>query len=106
MRALPPAIQPQFTDEKGAALILGWSVKTLQKKRSRGEGPPYYRQPRLIRYNIQELSDWMQRFRVEPAPKPVNVDEKRGRPRKYPLIIDGVVVKPAAVGASSRAVNS
>jgi len=92
-------VEPVFTDEKGAAVILGWAVQTLQRKRSRGEGPPYYRQPRLIRYNIRELCDWMQKFRVEPTPRAVNLDEKRGRPRKYPLVINGIVVKPAAAKA-------
>jgi len=89
-------IRQRFLNEKEAAAFLGCSVQFLQKQRSRGSGPTYYRQPRLIRYDIEDLELWMRKHRVEPEPKPINLLEKRGRPRKYPLIIDGKIVKPAA----------
>lgn len=52
--------------EKEAALVLGWSVKTLQNRRWRGLPPRFMRLGRSIRYRLSDLQDYMDACTVEP----------------------------------------
>ena len=45
----------QLLDEKQAAALLNVSVKTLQGRRSRGDGPPFVKLGRSVRYAEADL---------------------------------------------------
>jgi hypothetical protein len=54
----PPAAQhavPEYLDTKAAATLLGVSPKGLEAMRARGEGPPFIRVGRRVRYVASEL---------------------------------------------------
>lgn len=54
------------TDSKVAELT-GFSRGTLQNQRWRGVGIPYYRLGRrAIRYKLQDVMDFLEKYRVEP----------------------------------------
>jgi hypothetical protein len=97
MRATLPVLQPVFVNEHGAEIVTGIPASKLRKDRSRGVGIPFCKFGASVRYKVTDLIEWMEQHRVVPQPKLPNPAERRGRPRKYPLIINGVVVKPAAV---------
>ena len=46
-------------EEEGAAPFLGWSVSTLQKKRVAGDGPPYVKMGRSVRYRPEDLEAYV-----------------------------------------------
>jgi hypothetical protein len=46
--------------ESGAARLLDVHVWTLQKWRQRGEGPPYVKIGRLVRYSRRALAMWLE----------------------------------------------
>ena len=96
MRATPLALQPIYVNEYGAEIITSIPTSKLRKDRSRGVGIPYRKFGGSVRYKVTDLIEWMEQHLVVPEPKLANPAERRGRPRKYPLIINGVVVKPAA----------
>ena len=48
-----------FIPEKTAARMFGLSVSWFQKRRSYGDGPPYYKIGGAIRYDVSELQKWM-----------------------------------------------
>lgn len=52
-----------FLNTRQAAHYLGLSPRHLERMRSRGEGPPFRRHSRFIRYHIDELDDWSQASR-------------------------------------------
>ena len=54
-------------DEKEAAAMLRWSVKTLQARRYRGEPPRYYKVGRSVRYLISDLQAYLESGLVEPV---------------------------------------
>lgn len=99
--ALP--IQPVYVNEFGAEIITSIPTSKLRKDRSRGVGIPYRKFGSSIRYKVTDLIDWMEQHVVVPQPKVANPLETRGRPRKYPLIINGIVVKPAAASKAVQA---
>jgi hypothetical protein len=47
-----------FIDETHAADFLCQSVRTLQKWRSTGFGPEFYKPGRSVRYRRRDLTDW------------------------------------------------
>ena len=47
-----------FLNTEQAAYYLGLSPRTLQRKRSKGGGPPYRRHFRFVRYHVDELDTW------------------------------------------------
>jgi predicted DNA-binding transcriptional regulator AlpA len=49
-----PAIEP-LLDEDETAVVCKCSVSTLQKQRLRGDGPPFVRLGRMIRYRRSSL---------------------------------------------------
>ena len=55
----------QYLTEKKVAELTGFSVKYLQKLRHRGEGPPYIKIGRSIRYKWSDVVKWMDSHRVE-----------------------------------------
>jgi hypothetical protein len=50
-----------------AALLLGLSPRTLEGFRFKGEGPPYFRIRRGIRYRRADIVAWIEARRVVPA---------------------------------------
>lgn len=95
-------LQPVYVDTKGAEIITSIPQAKLSKDRCRGVGIPYRKFGGSVRYKVTDLIEWMEQHLVVPQPKPRNPAETRGRPRIYPLIINGVVVKPAAVRKAVR----
>ena len=56
-----------LVDEQIAASYTGKSVRTLQQYRYRGEGPPYIKAGRSVRYSLRDLDAWLLAHRVDPA---------------------------------------
>ena len=48
-------------DTEGAAARIGLSVATLEKKRVYGDGPPFLKMGRSVRYRLTDLDAWMER---------------------------------------------
>lgn len=47
-----------FLDSKQAAHYLGLSKRHLERMRSRGDGPPFRRHARCVRYHVDDLMAW------------------------------------------------
>jgi hypothetical protein len=47
-----------FLSTEQAGFYLGLSARKLQQMRSAGEGPPFRRHSRYVRYHIDELDAW------------------------------------------------
>lgn len=47
-------------DTNGAAARIGWSPKTLMNKRVDGDGPPFVKQGRSVRYRVSDLDAWQE----------------------------------------------
>ena len=47
------------TDTEGAADRLGITPETLRNWRWRGEGPPFLKLGRAVRYRLSDLSAWL-----------------------------------------------
>ncbi len=45
-------------DTAGAAKLAGIAQKTLENMRSRGDGPPFLKLGRLVRYDPRDIEDW------------------------------------------------
>ncbi len=62
-------VSPRLLTEKEAAIYLGVSRQFLRKGRMEGhrpnhaERPPFIKSGRMIRYSIDDLSDWIDRHR-------------------------------------------
>ena len=46
-------------DTDGAAARIGLSAKTLTNKRVAGDGPPFVKMGRSVRYRVADLDAWM-----------------------------------------------
>ena len=46
-------------DEEAAAPLVGMTVSTLQKKRVTGDGPPYVKMGRSVRYRPDDLESFV-----------------------------------------------
>jgi predicted DNA-binding transcriptional regulator AlpA len=46
-------------EEEAAAPLIGWSVSTLQKKRVAGDGPPFVKLGRSVRYRPEDLEAYV-----------------------------------------------
>lgn len=53
-------------DESKAAQILGFSVKTLRKRRWERKPPVFLKVGRLIRYRLSDLQDYLESCRILP----------------------------------------
>ena len=56
-----------LVDTRRAASLLGLDHATLQNWRCRGEGPPFIRLGRAIRYRPDDLETWIESHRVAPG---------------------------------------
>lgn len=54
-------------DESGAAAYTGHSPRTYQQWRYRGEGPPYIKCGKAVRYSLRDLDAWLLEHRVDPS---------------------------------------
>ena len=61
---------PTYLSTRQAADLLGLSPRTLERYRGAGEGPPYMKRGRQVRYVRVDLDEWMEGGRR--SPKPVN----------------------------------
>ena len=53
-------VRELLTEVEAGEILGGISRITLQSWRSRGEGPPYLKIGRLVRYRRQALTDWLE----------------------------------------------
>jgi hypothetical protein len=58
--------QPLYVDEHKGSDVTGWKVQTLRNWRHKGVGPPYVKVGRSVRYNVNDLIDFMERHKIEP----------------------------------------
>lgn len=54
-------------DESDTSRYTGYSRSWLRQRRMHGEGPPYYRVGRSVRYLVADLDRWLEQHRVETA---------------------------------------
>ncbi len=59
----------ELITEKRAAAMTGHSVRTYQKWRREGVGPPFRRLRRTVRYDVGELRAWADAGRCRSAPQ-------------------------------------
>lgn len=52
-------IDPVWLDTPTASRYLSLSESLLEKYRARGEGPPFVRLGRAVRYRREQLDQWM-----------------------------------------------
>jgi len=50
-------------DRKRAAELIGVSVTWLDRRRPRGEGPPYYEIGGVVRYDVADIQAWLSTHR-------------------------------------------
>lgn len=62
--AVPQATAPDLIRDHEASRMLDMSTKTLANQRSRGEGPPFVRLGRTIRYSRKALEAWIESQQV------------------------------------------
>ena len=53
-------LSAEFLSEDQVADLLCQSVRTIQKWRVSGFGPPFYKFGRSVRYNRSDLVDWIE----------------------------------------------
>ncbi len=46
-------------NEHECAIYRSCSVSTIQKERVRGDGPPYIKMGRLVRYRPEDVDQWL-----------------------------------------------
>lgn len=61
-----PQVGGDLVDEGVAGDHVGRSKRTLQQWRYRGEGPPYIKCGKAVRYSLRDLDAWLLKHRVEP----------------------------------------
>lgn len=54
---------PTYLSTRQAAELLGLSPRTLERYRGSGEGPPFMRMGRGVRYSRADLDAWMEHGR-------------------------------------------
>lgn len=58
----------ELLDSKEAASFLRVTPRTLRNWRHRGDGPPYIKLGRAVRYTKKDLEDWIKAQRVGSCP--------------------------------------
>lgn len=58
-------------NEEQCAAFRGCAVSTLQKERVRGDGPPYVKQGRLVRYRPEDVQAWIAARVVQSTSQPI-----------------------------------
>lgn len=61
-----PQVGGDLVDEEVAGGYVGRSPRTMQMYRYRGEGPPYIKCGKAVRYSLRDLDAWLLEHRVEP----------------------------------------
>jgi predicted DNA-binding transcriptional regulator AlpA len=49
----------ELLDENTVAVLTGRATSTIQKSRLRGDGPPFVRLGRSVRYRRRDLQEWI-----------------------------------------------
>ncbi len=64
-RALSEYLDPaqKYLNTKQAARYLGLSTQYLEIARHKGDGPPYLKMSKAVRYKRSDLDAWMEGFR-------------------------------------------
>ena len=57
---------PKYINEKKVAEIMDCATQTLRNKRFRGEGPPYIKLNRAVRYSLQDVFSYMESHKILP----------------------------------------
>ena len=57
---------PELVDEKTVSKRFHFSLNTLRYWRSIGDGPPFVKFGRAVRYNVAQLLDYIRRHTCEP----------------------------------------
>jgi len=60
-----PPILPEYLNPKQAATLTGFTPKALERMRQRGDGPPFLKRGKSIRYTVADLRAWMEAGRVD-----------------------------------------
>ena len=63
---------PKFLNQKQVAEILGKSTAWLERMRWKGDGPPFRKFGRHVRYSLDDLMQW-----IESKPKLTSTSEIR-----------------------------
>jgi hypothetical protein len=58
----------RYIDEREVSRITGRALPTLRNDRHRGQGVPYYKFGRQVRYKISDVLDFAESNRIETAP--------------------------------------
>ena len=58
--------QIRYIDEKEVSKITGRALSTLRNERFMGKGIPYVKVGRSVRYRIDDVIAFMERYRIEP----------------------------------------
>ncbi len=58
---------PKYINEKKVAAIMDCAVQTLRNKRFKGEGPPYSKIGRAVRYSERDVIQYMEARKVTPT---------------------------------------
>ncbi len=58
--------QVRYIDEKEVSKITGRALSTLRNERFMGKGIPYVKVGRSVRYRIDDVIAFMERYRIEP----------------------------------------
>jgi predicted DNA-binding transcriptional regulator AlpA len=60
----------ELLDERAVAEITGESTRTWERRRTSGDGPPYYRLGRSVRYDRNEVLEWVRQRRRKSTSEP------------------------------------
>jgi len=60
------ALIPELLKEQQVSTRWNFSLNTLRYWRSVGEGPPFVKMGRCVRYNVAQLVDYVRRHTCEP----------------------------------------
>jgi hypothetical protein len=61
----------RFVNDVEAAKILSMSPQSLRNYRNLGKGPAYSKKGRMVRYQVQDLLDYMSSDRIDPEARRV-----------------------------------
>lgn len=59
---------PRYVNEKEVSRITGRAVQTLRNERFRGQGIPYVKVGRAVRYRLSDVIDFMEARKVKTVP--------------------------------------
>jgi predicted DNA-binding transcriptional regulator AlpA len=73
-----PADLETAIDSRQTARMLGLSPVTLQQIRARGEGPPFFRIGRTVRYRLGDVIAWRDERTIgRKPPAPARIEARR-----------------------------